>query len=302
VVHGGEHFSDSQRIDEGVCAVIEECSPLAPLHNPANLLGIRAAQKALPDLVHVAVFDTAFHQTMPPAAYRYAVPESWYSEHRVRRYGFHGTSHRYVSALAAGELNRDLSEINLITAHLGNGCSLAAVSGGQCVDTTMGLTPLEGLVMGTRSGDIDPGALFHMHEHAGMSVDSLNETLNKESGLLGLSRLSNDMRQLSEAADEDPRAQLAIDVFCHRLAKAIGSMATSFSHVDAIVFTGGIGQNSSLVRRKVCERLAVLGVHLDLEKNEAHQVRIESASSALSVLVLATNEELLIARDTSKFV
>lgn len=302
VVHGGEHFSRSQRIDEDVCAAIEECASLAPLHNPANLLGIQAARQALPDLVHVAVFDTAFHQTMPEMAYRYAVPESWYTDHHVRRYGFHGSSHRYVSSRAAEVLDANPESVNVLTAHLGNGCSLAAVAGGKCVDTTMGLTPLEGLVMGTRSGDVDPGLVFFMHDHAKMDISRIKTALNQYSGLLGLSGWTNDMRELSEAAAENPHAQLAIDVFCHRLAKSIGALATNFSRLDALVFTGGIGENSALVRATVCDRLRGLGIRIVRAANDSHQTKIHAEESSTSVLVLPTNEELLIARDTAEFV
>jgi acetate kinase len=298
VVHGGEAFTESALIDGAVERSIEQCQALAPLHNPANLLGIRAARRALPDLPHVAVFDTAFHQTLPDVAFRYAVPESWYREHGVRRYGFHGTSHRYVAGEAATRLGKPLSELNLLTAHLGNGCSAAAIAGGRCVDTTMGFTPLEGLVMGTRSGDIDPALIFHLANHVGLPLATIERALNKESGLLGLSGLTHDMRTLTIEAEHHEGARLAIEVFCHRLAKYLGALRTSFERLDAIIFTGGIGEHSALVRRLVCQRLVGLGVVLDPDKNDTALEQIEGPSSQIALLVIPTNEELMIARDT----
>lgn len=297
VVHGGERFVNSVRIDDAVVQGIVECTPLAPLHNPANLLGIEAARRVLPDLVHVAVFDTAFHQTMAPVAYRYAVPQSWYEVHRVRRYGFHGTSHRFVATRAAQILDRPLAELNLITAHLGNGCSATAVAGGKSVDTTMGFTPLEGLVMGTRSGDLDPAVVFYL-VNQGLPLEAIEQELNRNSGLLGLSGRSHDMRTLTQSFETDPASELAVSVFCHRLAKHVGALATNFDHTDALVFTGGIGEHSALVRRQVCRRLRSLGLELDEAANTANAPRINSTKSRIEVLVIPTNEELVIARDT----
>ncbi len=296
VVHGGELFSASVRIDEDVLQAIEDCVPLAPLHNRANLLGIEAAKRALSHLPHVAVFDTAFHQTMPETAYRYAVPAAWYKQHHIRRYGFHGTSHRFVAEGAAKWLGKPLQDLNLITAHLGNGSSVTAIRGGRSIDTSMGFTPLEGLVMGTRSGDIDPAIPFHL-EKAGLGLAEIERALNHESGLLGLSELGSDMRTLSEHYEEHEGARLAVDVFCHRLAKYVGALATNFERLDAVVFTGGIGEHSVLVRKHVVSRLSVLGLVLDDLNNEKHGPLISAPESRAKVLVVPTNEELLIARD-----
>jgi acetate kinase len=252
VVHGGERFTAAVLVDKDVIAAIGSFSHLAPLHNPSNLAGIEAVRAVRPELRQVAVFDTAFHQTMPARAFRYAVPEEWYTRYGVRRYGFHGTSHRFVSERAAALLGRDPGELRLVTAHLGNGCSATAVRGGVSVDTTMGLTPLEGLVMGTRSGDVDPGVFGYLADQTGQSVDELTEALNTQSGLLGLSGLSNDMRTVEAAAAEgNERARLALEVFVHRLAKAIAGLVTSLERLDALVFTGGIGENSAVVRGQV---------------------------------------------------
>ncbi|MGH9137879.1 MAG: acetate/propionate family kinase [Acidimicrobiales bacterium] len=306
VVHGGEHFTTSVRIDDGVIDAVRACSHLAPLHNPANLAGIEAITAARPDLPQVAVFDTAFHQTMPPAAFRYAVPEAWYAEHGVRRYGFHGTSHRYVSGEAAVRLGRPLEELALVTAHLGNGCSACAVLGGRSIDTTMGLTPLEGLVMGTRSGDVDPGLFDYLAGRTGLDVRDITNELNGASGLLGLSRASNDMRTVEAAAEAgDGRAQLALDVFVHRLGKAIAGLVAGLGRLDALVFTGGIGEHSSLVRSRVLDRLRFLDLAEDPDANAVHGRdtggRISHAGPAVA-LVVPTDEELLIARDTAALV
>ncbi len=302
VVHGGEHFSAPALITPEVLEAIRECVPLAPLHNPANIAGIEAAQAAFPDAAQVAVFDTAFHQTMPPVAYRYAVPEAWYRQHGVRRYGFHGTSHAYVAQEAAGMLGRPLDDLNLITAHLGNGSSVCAVAGGRSVDTSMGLTPLEGLVMGTRSGDVDPGMHDYVARQAGLSLSEVTGALNRESGLLGLSGLSSDMRELEEAAGRGHEgARLALDVFVYRLAGTVARMAAALGRVDGLVFTGGIGENSSYVRAATLERLGVLGFALDEAANAA-AVRGRSGritrEGTLPALVVNTNEELMIARQT----
>ena len=311
MVHGGERFSDSVLVDEEVLDAIRTFSRLAPLHNPANLAGLEAVAQARPGLPQVAVFDTAFHQTMPPAAYRYAVPQEWYTRHAVRRYGFHGTSYRFVSERAATLLGRPPAghppaALRLVVAHLGNGCSAAAISGGQSVDTTMGLTPMEGLVMGTRSGDVDPGLLGYLAEQTGRSAADLTDALDTRSGLLGLSGTSNDMRAISEAAERgDERARLALDVFVHRLAKAIAGLAASLGGLDALVFTAGIGENSVVIRGRVLARLGFLGLAEDPAANAAHGRatggRI-SRPGPVQALVVPTDEELMIARDTARLV
>ncbi|HEU5390432.1 MAG TPA: acetate kinase [Streptosporangiaceae bacterium] len=311
VVHGGERFSDSVLVDDEVLDAIRSFSRLAPLHNPANLAGIEAVAQVRPGLPQVAVFDTAFHQTMPPAAYRYAVPQEWYTRHAVRRYGFHGTSYRFVSERAATLLGRPpaghpSAALRLVVAHLGNGCSAAAISGGRSVDTTMGLTPMEGLVMGTRSGDVDPGLLGYLAEQTGRGAADLTDVLDTRSGLLGLSGASNDMRTISEAAERgDERAGLALDVFVHRLAKAVAGLTASLGGLDALVFTAGIGENSVLVRSRVLARLGFLGLAEDPAANAAHGRtsggRI-SLPGPVQALVVPTDEELMIARDTARLV
>lgn len=305
VVHGGERFTAATLIDDTVTAGINDCARLAPLHNPANLSGISAARATFPHLPHVAVFDTAFHQSMPPVAWRYAVPEAWYREHGVRRYGFHGTSHRYVAARAAEMIGKPLSELKLVTAHLGNGCSACAIDGGHSVDTTMGLTPLEGLVMGTRSGDLDPGILAHIAATTGQDIAAITKVLNRDSGLLGLSGLSNDLRTLQEAAaNGHAGADLAIAVFCYRLAKAIAALTVALGRLDALVFTGGIGEHSALVRSRTLARLGFLGLVEDPAANAAHgpaHGRITHPGTSLA-LVVPTDEELLIARDTAELI
>lgn len=302
VVHGGDRFSDSVRIDASVMSAIEHFSALAPLHNPPALQGIRAVSEVAPELPQVAVFDTAFHQSMPPSAYRYAVPQQWYTEYGVRRYGFHGTSHRFVAARAAEILGQAATELNLITAHLGNGCSAAAIRGGRSVDTTMGLTPLEGLVMGTRSGDIDPAVFEYLQDQAGLDVAAVTTALNSDSGLLGLSGASNDLRTIEAmAADGDEAAELALEVFVHRLAKALAGLVSTLGGLDALVFTGGIGQHSSLIRERTLARLGFLGLSCDRSANDVHGAdthgRISQSGPTLA-LVVPTDEELLIARDT----
>ncbi len=305
VVYGGERFTASVLVDDEVIAAISSFSHLAPLHNPANLAGIEAVSAVRPDLPQVAVFDTAFHQTMPPRAFRYAVPEDWYTRYRVRRYGFHGTSHRFVSQRAAALLDRPLAELRLVTAHLGNGCSATAVRDGVSVDTTMGLTPMEGLVMGTRSGDVDPGVFSYLVGR-GLGVAELTRELNTASGLAGLSGVSNDMRAVeAAAASGDDRARLAIEVFVHRLAKAIAGLVTSLERLDALVFTGGIGENSPMVRSQVLGRLTFLGLAEDPEANARHgrdtSGLISRPGPALA-LVVPTDEELMIARDTARLI
>jgi acetate kinase len=306
VVHGGERFTASVLVDDEVIEAIRSFSQLAPLHNPANLAGIEAVRAARPGLPQVAVFDTAFHQTMPPRAFRYAVPRDWYTTHLVRRYGFHGTSHRYVAGQAAVLLERPADTLRMVTAHLGNGCSAAAVRDGVSVDTTMGLTPLEGLVMGTRSGDIDPGVFGYLAGRTGMTAAELTDVLNTGSGLLGLSGSSNDMRTVEAAAAEgDERAQLAIGVFVHRLAKAIAGLVTSLDRLDALVFTGGIGENSVLVRHLVLARLGFLGLTEDAQANARHGAMTRgriTTPGQVQALVVPTDEELMIARDTARLI
>jgi acetate kinase len=306
VVHGGDRFTASVLVDDEVIAAIRRFSRLAPLHDPDNLLGIEAIRAVWPDLPQVAVFDTAFHQTMPPRAFRYAVPEEWYTRYGVRRYGFHGTSHRFVAQRAAALLGRPLTELRLVTAHLGNGCSAAAVREGRSVDTTMGLTPLEGLVMGTRSGDVDPGVFGYLADRAGLTVDQVTQALNTASGLAGLSGVGQDMRAVQQAASAgDERARLALDVFVHRLAKAIAAMVVGLERLDALVFTGGIGENSALIRGRVLARLGFLGLAEDAEANARHgratRGRISPEGPVLA-LVVPTDEELQIARDTARLI
>lgn len=302
VVHGGEQFTDSTVIDDQVLAAIEACNHLAPLHNPANLIGIRACQKQLGHVPHVAVFDTAFHQTMPEQAYLYPIPYELYQQQGIRRYGFHGTSHRYVSMALAETLKKPLESLNLISAHLGNGCSATSIKGGQSVDTTMGLTPLEGLVMGTRSGDVDPSIHHFLCTQMNMSIDDVNTLLNKKSGLLGLSSLSNDMRTLEQASQEgNKQAELAIQVFCYRLAKHIAALAIPLGRIDGLIFTGGIGENSTSIRKRVIQQLSVLGFTLDEEQNQhagKSQHGLITLPDSTPAYVVNTDEEWMIAKDT----
>jgi acetate kinase len=303
VVHGGERFTSSVLIDDDALDGVRAVSHLAPLHNPANLAGIDVARAAFPDVPHVAVFDTAFHASMPPVAYRYAVPQAWYREHGVRRYGFHGTSHRFVARRAAELLGRPATDLRLVTAHLGNGCSATAVADGVAVDTTMGLTPLEGLVMGTRSGDVDPGLHAYLAGRAGLDVEAVTRALNRESGLLGLSGRSNDMRTVIDAAEAgDGDAALALDVFVHRLAKALAGLAVPLGRLDALVFTGGIGEHSAVVRSRVLARLRLLGLEEDPAANAEHgrrsEGRISLSGTAPVALVVPTDEEREIAQET----
>lgn len=304
VVHGGERFTESVRIDEEVLEAIEACAALAPLHNPPNLMGIRAARHLMPGVPHVAVFDTAFHQTIPPHAFSYAIPYELYSEHRIRRYGFHGTSHRYVTEAAVAWLKKPVEKTNLITCHLGNGCSVTAIRGGRSVDTSMGLTPLEGLVMGTRSGDVDPALTFHLIRTLGMSADDVDNLLNRQSGLLGVSGVSNDMREVRRSAKEgNRRAALALEIFCYRLKKYIGAYTAALGRVDALVFTGGIGENNAPIRQGVCEGLEAMGYVMDAAKNAAPgrgPRDLSAADSPRRILVIPTDEEMIIARDTAR--
>jgi acetate kinase len=304
VVHGGDRFTASVLVDDEVIAAIRSFSQLAPLHNPKALAGIEAVRAARPGLPQVAAFDTAFHHTMPPPAFRYAIPEEWYTRYGVRRYGFHGISYRFVSARAAELLGRPLGELRLVVAHLGNGCSAAAIRDGVSVDTTMGLTPMEGLVMGTRSGDVDPGMFGYLADQAGLTVGQLTDTLDTVSGLTGLSGVGNDMRDIqSGAAAGNDRAELALEVFVHRLAKAIAGLVVGLERLDALVFTGGIGEKSVEVRSRVLAGLAFLGLAEDPAANAQHGRatggRISPDGPVLA-LVVPTDEELMIARDAAR--
>ncbi|ADB33483.1 acetate kinase [Kribbella flavida DSM 17836] len=298
VVHGGARFGAPSLVDDALIAEVSELVPLAPLHNPANLEGIEVARRLFPDLPQVAVFDTAFHQTLPPHAYTYAVPSDWLEQHGIRRYGFHGTSHSFVAEEAARRLGRDLTELNLIVLHLGNGCSASAVHGGRSVETSMGMTPLEGLVMGTRSGDLDPAIHGHLARELGWSIDEIDRVLNSASGLKGLAG-ENDFRELSRLrAAGDPRAELAFDVYCHRIKKYVGAYYAVLGTVDAIVFTAGVGQHSAEVRAAALQGLERLGIRLDPGRNAEPPGTgtVSADGSEVTVLVVATNEEWQIAR------
>jgi acetate kinase len=305
VVHGGKRFFEPTLITGLVKINIEELSELAPLHNPANLQGIEAAQKAFPEIPHVAVFDTAFHQTLAPAAYSYAIDTALANKHRVRKYGFHGTSHKFVSEEAAAFVGRPLAELNQIVLHLGNGASATAVAGGRSVETSMGLTPLEGLVMGTRSGDIDPAVLIHLHRRTGMSFDDLDTLLNRSSGLLGMSGVGDMRDVLERSAAGDERASVAFDVYIHRLKGYIGNYLAQLGDVDVISFTAGVGENAPAVRKAALSGLTRLGIRLSDERNEERSRearRISADDSDVTVLVIPTNEELEIARQTLSIV
>lgn len=305
VVHGGSRFAESALITAEVETAINQCVPLAPLHNPYNLGGIRACREALPNAAHVAVFDTAFHQTMPDYAYMYALPYSLYEQYDIRRYGFHGTSHQYVSMRAAEILGRPLTSLKLITCHLGNGCSITAVNQGKSVDTSMGLTPLEGLMMGTRCGDIDPAIIFHLMEEGQIPTDKINQTLNRESGLLGISGVASDVRDLFRAVSEgNPQAALALQMFSYRVKQYIGKYAAVLDGLDALIFTGGIGENATSIRTAICENLGFLGIHLDKKKNQSGESTkaIHQENAPVKLLVIPTNEELMIARDTLRLI
>ena len=306
VVHGGEVFSESVIIDEKVMDAIRDCVPLAPLHNPANIIGIEACQKAMPGTPQVAVFDTAFHQQMPAKAYMYALPYECYTEYKVRRYGFHGTSHSYVSKKAAEDLGKNYEDLKIIVCHLGNGASVSAVKNGKCVDTSMGLTPLEGLIMGTRSGDIDPAIIEFLAHKENKSIDEIMTILNKKSGVLGLSdNLSSDFRDLEDgyfAGNED--AIRTMKTYCYHVAKYIGAYTAAMNGVDVICFTAGVGENGPLVRSMVCEYLGYLGIKLDEEANNKRgdDTVITTPDSATTVMFIPTNEELAIARETVRLV
>lgn len=305
VVHGGTRFTEPTLVTDEVLAAVEALVPLAPLHNPANITGIRVVRELRPDLPQVAVFDTAFHSTMPEAAYRYALDRATADAHRIRRYGFHGTSHSYVSRATAELLGRDPADVNVIVLHLGNGASASAVRGGVCVDTSMGLTPLEGLVMGTRSGDLDPAVLLHLQRTAGMTPDEVDTLLNKRSGLLGLCG-DNDMREIGRRmAEGDERAQLAFDIYIHRLRKYVGAYAAVLGRVDAVTFTAGVGENSAAVREAALRDLALLGIKVDAVRNAVRgsAARLISAEdSRVAVAVVPTDEEMEIAREAYSLV
>ncbi|HIF9190546.1 TPA: acetate kinase [Photobacterium damselae] len=304
IVHGGEQFTASALIDDVVLKGIEDAATFAPLHNPAHIIGIEAAKHNFPELKNVAVFDTAFHQSMPEEAFLYAIPYNLYKEHGIRRYGAHGTSHRFIARETAERLGKQQEELNIINCHLGNGASVCAIKNGQCVDTSMGLTPLEGLVMGTRCGDLDPAVMFHLHDKLGMSVDQINTMFTKESGLLGLTGVTSDCRFVEDNYGDKEEATRAMDVFCHRLAKYVaGYTATLDGRLDAIVFTGGIGENSGPIREMVLNRLAIFGIEVDGEANLKARFGgegvITSANSRIPAMVVSTNEELVIAEDTA---
>ncbi len=309
VVHGGEKFKQSVLIDDDVLRGISDCIELAPLHNPANIQGITAAREIFGKAIaQAAVFDTAFHQTLPEKSYLYAIPYQFYRRHKVRRYGFHGTSHRYIAYRYRNINGIARPDVNVITLHLGNGCSMAAIRGGHSIDTSMGLTPLEGLVMGTRSGDLDPAILEFISAKEGLSIHEIEMMLNKQSGLLGISGLTNDMRELLAETDEsgDRRARLAIEIFCYRIRKYIGSYLALMNGADAIIFSGGIGENSSKIRSMICEQMNWCGIEIDETRNAA-QIKgnegiISTDSSRVKVWVIPTNEELLIARDTVRLI
>jgi len=308
VVHGGEKFQAPAIIDRGVITAIKKNIPLAPLHNPSNLTGIEIAKTIFPDSLQVAVFDTAFHQSIPPKAYLYALPYELYKKHKVRRYGFHGTSHGYVSQKAADYLSKPLSELNMITIHLGNGASMAALKNGRCVDTTMGMTPLEGLVMGTRCGDIDPALPFFLANHLKMSLKEIDDLVNKDSGLKGICG-TNDMREVIEKKNAgEPRAKTALEIYCYRIKKYIGAYFAVLESLDCLVFTGGIGENAQDIRALCCQGLTKLGIKIDINKNKSRgdmgnkTIQINSSDNEVNILVVPTNEELKIALETKELI
>ena len=301
IVHGGEKFAASTVLDEEVLSVIEECSDLAPLHNPANLIGVRACQELMPNVPMVGVFDTAFHQTMPEKAYLYGIDYDYYEKYKVRRYGFHGTSHSYVSKRAAELVGKPYESLKTIVCHLGNGASICAVKHGKSIDTSMGLTPLEGLIMGTRSGDIDPGAMEYLAKKEDMDLAGIMEILNKKSGVQGLSHISSDFRDLEAAAEKEEHAGIrALETFAYRAAKYVGAYTAAMNGVDVICFTAGVGENGPNTRKGICDYLGYLGVELDEEANQVHgeEKVISTRASKVTVLCLPTNEELAIARET----
>lgn len=305
VVHGGEEFSSSVVIDDKVMEALNDCIELAPLHNPPNIMGIEACQELMGDTPMVGVFDTAFHQTIPADNYIYALPYELYEKYGVRKYGFHGTSHKYVAERTASMLDKDLEDLNIITCHLGNGASICAVKGGKSYDTSMGFTPLAGLAMGTRSGDIDPAIVTFLMEKEDMSIQEMNDLINQKSGVLGISGVSSDFRDIEDAMDEgNERAKLAIDVFSNRVRNFIGSYIAAMGHVDAVVFTAGIGENSIEIREEICEGLDSLGIKLDKELNKVRgeEKIVSKDTDTTAVLVIPTNEELMIAKETLELV
>ncbi|MBZ4663801.1 MAG: acetate kinase [Caloramator sp.] len=305
VVHGGEKYSGSVLITEDVMKVLEECTHLAPLHNPPNIIGINACKDLMPQTPMVAVFDTAFHQTMPKHVYMYALPYELYEKHGIRRYGFHGTSHKYVSKVAAEQVGKDIKDLKIITCHLGNGASVAAIDGGKSVDTSMGFTPLEGLAMGTRCGDIDPAIVTFLQKEENLSYEEVNNIMNKKSGVLGISGVSSDFRDIENAAfDGNERAQLALDVFHYKVKKYIGAYTAAMGGLDVLVFTAGLGENSPETRFEVCKNMEYLGIKVDAEKNKVRGriQEISTEDSKVKVFVIPTNEELMIARDTVEIV
>lgn len=305
VVHGGEKFAKSVVVTEDVLKTIDECTPFAPLHNPANLLGIRSMMEVLPTVPQIAVFDTAFHQTMPERAYIYGIPYRYYEEHHVRRFGFHGTSHLYVAHRAAEILEKPLENLKIVTCHLGNGSSISAVDGGKSVDTTLGFGTVSGVLMGTRCGDVDPVAVLHLMQKEGLDAESMSHVLHKDSGMLGVSGISSDLRDVEDAAaGGDRRAKLALDILCYGVRKYIGAYAAAMGGLNAVVFTAGVGENSILVREMVCEGLDFLGACFDKSLNTVRgkEARISKSGSKVALLVIPTNEELVIARDTFSLV
>ena len=306
VVHGGEKFASSVIIDDDVMDAMKKCIELAPLHNPPNIMGIEACKELMPNVPMVGVFDTAFHQTMPKTSYIYSLPYEMYEKYGIRRYGFHGTSHKYVSQRTAKMLGKNIEDINIITCHLGNGASITAIEGGKSIDTSMGLTPLEGLTMGTRCGDIDPAIITFIMEKENLDIDGINNLMNKKSGVLGISGVSSDFRDIEDAAwkEKNERAQLALDIFSNKVKKYIGSYAAIMGGVDAIVFTAGLGENSPETREDVCKGLEFLGVNIDSEANKVRgkETVISTEDSKVKVLVIPTNEELMIARDTKELI
>ena len=303
IVHGGEKFCESVIIDDEAMKAIEDCVPLAPLHNPANIIGIKACQAAMPGVPQVAVFDTAFHQTMPSEAYMYALPYEYYTKHGIRKYGFHGTSHKYVAERCAALMEKPIEDLKIITCHIGNGGSIAAVKGGKCMDTSMGFTPLDGLEMGTRSGILDPAVVLFLMDNENLSSKDMNTVLNKKSGLAGVSGVSSDMRDVTAAAKEgNERAKLALDIFAYRVKSYIGQYAAVMNGVDAIVFTAGIGENDIATRFACASGLEYLGVSVDADKNNVRggEVEISADGSKVKVFVISTNEELAIARETAR--
>ncbi|MGU8300796.1 acetate kinase [Clostridium perfringens] len=305
VVHGGERYSSSIIINEEVIKYLEECSKLAPLHNPANIIGIRACQSLMPNKEMVAVFDTAFHGTLPEKAYIYAIDYALYKDHKIRKYGFHGTSHKYVSHKVAETMGKDIKDLKIITCHLGNGASISAIKGGECIDTTMGFTPLAGIPMGTRSGNIDPSIIPFLVEECGYTIEEVSESLNKKSGVLGISGVSSDFRDIEDAASNgDKRAQLALDIFHYRIRAEIGSFIVNMGGVDVIVFTAGVGENSPETREECLKDLEFLGLTLDKEKNKVRGklAEISQAYSKIKAYVVPTNEELMIAKETVELI